>query len=88
MGIPFRSCMGQCVGYYRPMLRTARGFKLTDQPRITDYRHCLNNHSRGVSTYASVEVFVDRHYITDLRYSQKTQKTTEVMLTRVKKRWS
>ena len=49
MGIPFRSYMGQRIGYYRPMLRTARGIKLTDLPRFTDYRHCLNTQSRGVS---------------------------------------
>ena len=48
--------MGQCVGTYRPMLRTARGFKLTDQPRFTDLRYSLNtqNRNRGPA-YASVE---------------------------------
>ena len=69
------------------MLRTARGFKLTDQPRITDFRYCLNTDTRGMFTYASLEAFVNCIYITDLRYSLNTQKTTEVILTRVKKRW-
>ena len=80
--------MGQCVGYYRPMLRTARGFKLTDQPRIIDYRHCLNTKAEACSTYASVEAFVEPSYNTDLRYSLNTQTATEVRLTRVQKRWS
>ena len=37
-----------------------------------------------MSTCASDEVFVDRYYITDLRHSLNTQKTTEVILTRVR----
>ena len=70
------------------MLRTARGFKLTDQPHITDYRYCLNTDTRGMFTYASVEAFVNCTYITDLRYSLNTQNGTEVRLTQVTKRWS
>ena len=55
------------------MLRTARGFKLTDQPRITDFRYCLNTDTRGMFTYASLEAFVNCIYNTDLRYCLYTQ---------------
>ena len=52
---------------------TARGFKLTDQPRITDIRYCLNSDARGMFTYASVEALVNCNYNTDLRYCLNTQ---------------
>ena len=58
------------------MLRTARGFKLTDQPRIIDYRYCRNTDTRGMFTYASVEALVNCKYNTDLRYCLNTQNGT------------
>ena len=70
------------------MFRTARGFKLIDQPRITDFRYCLNTDTRGMFTYASLEAFVNCIYHTDLRYCLYTQNGTEVRLTQVTKRWS
>ena len=55
------------------MFRTARGFKLTDQPRITDHGYCPNTDPRGMFTYASVEALVNCKYNTDLRYCLNTQ---------------
>ena len=48
MGSSFRSCMGQCVDPYRPMVCTARGIKHPEVPRIIDLRYSLNTRSHEV----------------------------------------